>query len=194
MICPSDGGEGTNLCEPRDKGEGPRRREVEGDGGEGAASEGSGRRRRGGSRVGGDGKMTDRSRRRRGGDGDGRKRLRRRPRRSLSSISATEGSAGWRGRRRRPVRGGAAAAEFVEASEGRSGGCGVGHGWRGEERWRRWTWPYPVSYRLTAPLQREIIPIGSRGDKSLGNPVVPTRTQQEHLLHWQKNRRMLICK
>jgi hypothetical protein len=129
-----------------------------------------------------------------GGDGGGA----RRPRRSLPSISATEGSAGWTGRRRLPAMGGAAArgtgscrtpeawagwqggglllvscqgishapssshiggcwcfcvslpsrrwsrpawggavASAVEASEGRSGGCDVGHDQRGDERWRR---------------------------------------------------------
>jgi serine/threonine kinase 38 len=30
------------------------------------------------------------------------------------------------------------------------------------------------------------------GDKPLSNPAVPRRTQQEQLLHWQKNRRMLV--
>jgi len=33
----------------------------------------------------------------------------------------------------------------------------------------------------------------SEGDKHHNNPPTPTRTQQEQLLHWQKNRRMLVC-
>lgn len=29
-------------------------------------------------------------------------------------------------------------------------------------------------------------------DKHLNGPIAPRRTQQEQLLHWQKNRRMLV--
>lgn len=32
----------------------------------------------------------------------------------------------------------------------------------------------------------------SESDKHLNGPVAPRRTQQEQLLHWQKNRRMLV--
>lgn len=31
------------------------------------------------------------------------------------------------------------------------------------------------------------------GDKLLSSSAAPRRTQQEQLLHWQKNRRMLVC-
>jgi hypothetical protein len=137
------GGEGTEALSWR----APRWRGVEGDGGslpaslgeprdggEWAASEGLSQRAPrwwGGGRAGGDGKTTDRSIL--ATDGRGRRRSeayglsRRSPGRRAGA--ATEGSAGWRGRRPRRAPG-----------EGRI--SGVGRLQRGEKRrMRRRTWP-----------------------------------------------------
>lgn len=37
------------------------------------------------------------------------------------------------------------------------------------------------------------IKLSADGDKHSYMPSQPRRTQQEQLLHWQKNRRMLVC-
>jgi hypothetical protein len=93
----------------------------------GAAPEGTGRRRIG------------LSWRRRGGDADRVKRM-------VSFSNLRDRGQGPRpretwgggddGHEGRSTRGGSAA--LVEYSEGRRGGYGVGHGRRGEKRWRRW--------------------------------------------------------